>query len=322
MSDTLPLFEETTAPFRQELKESLTRLAGKRIYFGTSSWKYEGWLGQIYSYERYLSRGRFSKRHFEQHCLREYAETFPMVCGDFSFYQFPTPAFWKQLFDSAPQQLQFSFKIPEEITVPRFPSHPRYGARAGRKNDSFLDLRLLDESFLRLLAPYQARVPLLIFEFGAACGEIFEPMEFAERLHRFLRALPKTFRYAVEVRDAAFLEEPSHLRVLKEEGVAHVFNAWTKMPALANQLQQESAFTADFTVVRALLKAGRSYEQAVASFSPYRSIQEPDPGSRQAIRDIIVRCVRRGEPAYIYVNNRLEGNAPMTIHEILADLDL
>ena len=83
-----------------------------------------------------------------------------------------------------------------------------------------------------------------------------------------------------------------------------------------------TAFTTNLTVVRALLKAGRSYDQAVSNFSPYRTIQEPDSGSRQAIRDVIVRSMRRGEPAYIYVNNRLEGNAPMTIHEILTELDL
>ncbi len=322
MSDTLPLFEEPTAPFRRELKERLDRLARNRIYLGTSSWKYEGWLGQIYSQERYLARGRFSKRQFEQHCLREYAEIFPLVCGDFSFYQFPTVAFWKQLFENSPSQLQFSFKIPEEITLPFFPSHPRYGLRAGKKNDQFLDCPLLERAFLQLLAPYQMRVPLLIFEFGAICGELFGAAEFAERLQRFLSALPSTFRYAVEIRNAAFLEEPAYLAVLKEQSVSHVFNAWTKMPPLREQVRQETAFTANLTVVRALLKAGRSYEQAVSNFSPYHTIQEPDPGSRQAIRDVIVRSMRRGEPAYIYVNNRLEGNAPMTIYEILTDLDL
>jgi hypothetical protein len=32
------------------------------VYFGTSSWKYEGWLGSIYTPERYLTRGKFSKK--------------------------------------------------------------------------------------------------------------------------------------------------------------------------------------------------------------------------------------------------------------------
>ena len=73
-----------------------TELGAKGVFIGTSSWKYEGWLGQIYTRERYLSRGKFSRRVFEQECLREYSETFPAVCGDFAFYQFPTEEFWRK----------------------------------------------------------------------------------------------------------------------------------------------------------------------------------------------------------------------------------
>ena len=63
----------------------LNELRERNIWIGTSSWKYEGWLGQIYTAERYSTRGRFSKKKFEETCLEEYAETFPIVCGDFSF---------------------------------------------------------------------------------------------------------------------------------------------------------------------------------------------------------------------------------------------
>ncbi len=30
------------------------------MFFGTSSWKYPGWVGSIYSQERYLTRNKFS----------------------------------------------------------------------------------------------------------------------------------------------------------------------------------------------------------------------------------------------------------------------
>ena len=103
------------------------------ISIGGSSWKYEGWLGQIYRRERYLSRGRFSKKIFEAECLREYSEVFPTVCGDFAFYQFPTQEFWDKLFALAPEHFRFAFKVPEQITCKVFPIHPRYGAQAGRR---------------------------------------------------------------------------------------------------------------------------------------------------------------------------------------------
>ena len=103
----------------------------ENIYIGGSSWKYEGWLGQVYSRARYLTRGKFSKRVFETKCLREYAETFPTVCGDFSFYQFPTEDYWRKLFALVPEGFRFAFKVPEQITCKVFPTHARYGAAGG-----------------------------------------------------------------------------------------------------------------------------------------------------------------------------------------------
>lgn len=298
----------------------LRALAAEGIYFGTSSWKYEGWLGSIYSPGRYTARGRFSERKFQTECLAEYAETFPAVCGDFSFYQFPSPEYWKQLFTSVPTSLLFAFKVPEEITVASWPHHARYGVRAGQANSSFLNAGLFDRQFADPLGPYQDRVATLIFEFGTIPRSVFAtPGEFAGRLDEFLTALPGGYRYAVEVRNPEYLV-PGYFATLARHGVAHAFNAWTRMPSLADQLETPGAFTADFTVVRALLRAGRTYEQAVARFSPYERIGEPDPPTRDAIARIADAARRSGRPAYVFVNNRLEGHAPTTIEAVAATL--
>jgi hypothetical protein len=112
------------------LAPKLRALAEQTVFFGMSSWKYDGWLRSIYSLERYQTRGKFSQKKFEQECLTEYAETFPIVGGDFSFYQFPSPSYWKNLFDESPASHRFGLKVPEEITVPECPAHARYGKRA------------------------------------------------------------------------------------------------------------------------------------------------------------------------------------------------
>ena len=161
------LFEEPGAFDRAGLAARLHDLAAGGIYLGGSSWKYEGWIGQIYSRDRYLSRGRFSRQRFEAECLREYTETFPTVCGDFAFYQFPTEDFWRKLFHQAPEDFRFAFKVPEQITCKVFPTHPRYGAQAGKPNESFLDAGVLQEMLLKPLRPYGAKTALLILEFGA-----------------------------------------------------------------------------------------------------------------------------------------------------------
>jgi uncharacterized protein YecE (DUF72 family) len=315
--ENLPLFEEPREFDREGLHAKLAALAAEDVYIGTSSWKYEGWIGQIYSRERYIVRGRFSEKRFQAECLNEYAATFPIVCGDFSFYQFPSETYWQRLFHSAPPSLKYAFKVPEEVTVKTFPTHPRYGPRAGGTNETFLNAELFRSGFLDLLEPYRDRVAALIFEFGSFSKQSYRDAgEFLRELGPFLACLPAGFRYAVEIRNPDFLGQ-DYFACLNERGVAHVFNAWTRMPALSVQMRLPGAWTAGFTVARALLRQGRPYEQAVAAFSPYNEIKDANPEARRALRELIAHARERHEPSYIFVNNRLEGNAPQTIEAIV-----
>jgi uncharacterized protein YecE (DUF72 family) len=316
--ENLSLFEEAPAP-RRRLAERLRALAGEGVYFGTSSWKYEGWLGGIYTPERYFTRGKFSRKKFEAECLAEYAETFPAVCGDFSFYQFPSESYWQRLFGSAAGRLQFGFKVPEEITVGTWPSHARYGARAGQANESFLDAGLFERAFARPLERYRERVGAVIFEFGTFSKSQYEGVApFVADLRGFLAQLPAGFRYGVEIRNREFLDVP-YLECLREFNVAHVFNSWTRMPELGQQTAFAEAYTADFVVSRALLRPGRAYEQAVKQFQPYERVQEPNEGARAALRELMERARRRGQLAFLFVNNRLEGHAPGTIEAVAGE---
>lgn len=303
--------------FRNKLAQALAALAKDRIFIGTSSWKYEGWLDQIYTPSNYLYHGRFSKKAFERDCLREYAEIFPTVCGDFAFYQFPTEAFWQRLFERAPAGFQFAFKVPEQITCRLFPNNPRYGAQGGLENPSFLDSYLLHAEFLKPLEAYQDRIAVLIFEFGAfAKGAFSSVAEFVERLDPFLAELPAHFRYAVEIRNEELLDR-EYFACLRSHGVGHVFSAWAKMPELGAQLAIPESITTDFIVSRALLRRGRKYEQAVQLFSPYKELRDPYPEVRASLRELIERAREERRKAYIYVNNRIEGNAPETIMAVV-----
>ncbi len=315
------LFEEPGGFDRDALAEKLRELARQRIYIGGSSWKYEGWLGQIYSRERYLSRGRFSRKAFESECLREYAETFPIVCGDFAFYQFPREEFWRKLFAQTPAGFQFAFKVPEQITCKVFPAHARYGPQAGKENEEFLNARLFLETFLRPLLPHRERTAVLIFEFGTFNQRGFEDLPaFLDRLDPFLASLPPDFRYAVEIRNPEFLSA-DYFSCLRSHGVAHVYNAWSRMPELGRQITIPDSKTADFVVSRALLRFGRSYENAVAAFRPYTEIRDPNPEVRRSMRQLIGRAKEKNETLMLFVNNRLEGNSPATILSIVSDPD-
>ena len=226
--------------------------------------------------QRYVTRGKFSQSKFEAECLAEYAATFPIVCGDFAFYQFPSPDYWKRLFDQTPASFLFGFKVPEEITVAHWPRHARYGTRAGNANEAFLNADLFATLFTRRLEPYAGQVATLIFEFGTLPKSTFPTVDdFLARLDPFLEALPGGFRYGIEIRNKEYLG-PGYFGLLARHGVAHVFNAWTRMPELGEQQELPGAFTADFTVVRALLSKGCNYEQAVQTLHPLQA----RPGAR------------------------------------------
>jgi hypothetical protein len=60
----LKLTRDTPAIRRFVAPAGLRHLAVDKLFVGTSSWKYEGWLDQIYSPERYVAKGRFSAKRF------------------------------------------------------------------------------------------------------------------------------------------------------------------------------------------------------------------------------------------------------------------
>ena len=267
--DTLPLFDEPVPGTRSPLATRLRELAAQGIYFGTSSWKYPGWLGSIYTPQRYFTRGRFSQKKFEAECLAEYAETFPAVCGDFSFYQFPSDRNWLRLFAGVPRDLLFAFKVPEEVTVQTWPTHARYGARGGTENASFLNAELFARMFAGPLEPYAAHVGVMIFEFGTLPKRAYDGVEaFVKDLSGFLAALPRGWRYAVEVRNPEYLD-PLYFDCLRAWNVAHVFNAWTRMPEISEQIAIEAAYTADFLVARGqVAPEGAALNRRLRSSSP------------------------------------------------------
>lgn len=315
--ENLQLFEAPGTDERPEfalrLGRRLGELSARGVHLGASSWKYEGWLGQVYSRGRYETRGRFSRKKFEETCLAEYALTFPAVGGDFSFYQFPSDDFWRRLFTGLSRPLLFGFKSPEMVTVRQWPAHARYGGRAGQPNEMFLNAELFENAFARPLSAYREHVGVMMFEFGTFNKSQYENVEaFARDLDAFLARLNPQFRYAVEIRNREFLDAP-YFDTLRRHHVAHVFNAWTRMPELKIQTAIPEAYSADFTVSRALLRAGRTYEQAVKTFEPYTHVQDPDPAARDALRELIDRALKKHQTTFVFVNNRLEGNAPATL---------
>jgi len=318
--ESLPAMRLTRA---QRIGDRLESLARQGVYVGTSSWKYPGWLGQVYDPARYAYRGRLSERRFRDECLAEYATIFPTVCGDFAFYQFPTPEMWEGIFSVLPAGYKFALKIPEHVTMERFPNQPRYGERAGQVNTSFMDPALVKSMLLDRIEPYRDKLGPLIFEFTAIhSGELCKPPDFADALDRMLSRLPcDKYEWAVEIRNPQFLDGGgAYLDVLREYGVAHVLNSWTRMPPVHEQMRIAKIFTAKHVVSRWLLKPGRAYAEAVEAFAPYERIKDPYPEGRQSLRELIEQFLPDDRVFYAFINNRFEGSAIETIENVLSDV--
>jgi uncharacterized protein YecE (DUF72 family) len=240
-----------------------------------------------------------------------------VVGGDFSFYAVQEQKFWDRLFNSASSTLRFVLKMPEDFTVKRYSSSSRYGEKAGQENPTFLDAGAFMGQFLSPLEPYRKRVPALVFEFGTFAQSVYpQPDPFFRDLDRFLADVPGTFRYAVEIRNEEFLK-PEYFHMLGEHQVAHVFNAWTRMPPRAKQIQDPLAFSADFAVVRALLRVGRSYENPLNAFASYTAVKEVNQHGREAMAELILRSREKRRSMYMLVNNRFKGFAPGTSNAVV-----
>ena len=282
------------------------------VRFGASSWNYPGWKGLVYQRD-YEGRGASARM------LEEYAR-FPLfrtVGIDSSFYAPPTEAVLASYAEHLPPGFPCVSKVWNQLTVHTF-SKAQDKARAGQVNPDFLNPDLFLEA---VYEPYQRHFAdhagPFVFEFqtiGRGSGVTAE--RFAARLDEFFSALPREGTYAVELRNEEFLT-PMYFAVLREHGVAHVFNSWTRMPPIGDQLDLPGAVSGPFLVARALLRPGRSYDEAVDAFAPYDRILEPSAPLRRDLVRLIETAVHTRIPAYLLVNNRAEGSAPLTVAEVL-----
>jgi uncharacterized protein YecE (DUF72 family) len=278
------------------------------VRFGTSTWNYPGWHGLVYQ-EDYGPKGAAAKM------LREYA-AFPLFATvgiDSSYYGPPTEAVLTSYAEHLPPGFPCVSKVWSQITVHTF-TKAQDPDRAGSRNPDILNPDLFIEEIYR---PYQryfaANTGPFVFEFQTIAKHSGIDAEgFASRLDEFFSALPRDAQYAVEVRNDDFLT-PMYFAVLREHGVAHVFNSWTRMPPIGHQLDLPGAISGSFILARALLRPGRTYDEAVDVFAPYDRIREPNPKLRRDLVRLVETAVQARMPAYLLVNNRAEGSAPLTI---------
>jgi uncharacterized protein YecE (DUF72 family) len=288
--------------------EALAARIPEEIHFGTSTWTYPGWKGLVYSRD-YPATGATAEM------LAEYARfpLFSTVGIDSSFYRPPDEKLLARWAEALPEGFRCVSKVWDRITVHTH-AKAREKAKAGQENPDFLNPELFEEA---VIEPYRrafaGHIGPFVLEFQTIQKRTgIGAQEFADRLDAFFSALPRDVPYAVELRNEEFLTPP-YFAVLREHGVAHVFNSWTRMPPIGTQLDLPGAIGAPFIVARALLRPGRYYAEAVDAFAPYDRIRDANPELRADLVRLIETAMATRIPAYLIVNNRAEGSAPLTI---------
>ena len=309
---------------REELKQRVAELATKGVYIGTSSWKYPGWCGTLYDRGRYEWRGRFAESRFNRDCLAEYSEVFKTVSVDAAYYTFPSRKYLEGMAQLVPDDFRFGFKVTDAITIKRFPKLDRFGDLAGKANENFLNAELFAQSFLAPCESIRSKVGLLMFEFSRFWPNDYEHgRDFIADLDNFLGRLPQGWPYGIELRNRNWLR-PQYFECLAKYRITHVFNSWEAMPPVSEQMALAGSHTNPaLTAARFLLKPGRQYEEAVKMFQPYDTIKDEYPEARAAGRTLIAEGSVAGSQrtTFIFVNNRLEGNALSTITAMVETSD-
>ena len=288
------------------------------IRFGTASFAYEGWKGIVY-HERYRQAS------FKVDCLREYVqfEPFQTVEFDFPFYRPPTEAQLSRYAAALPDGFPVISKVWEELTMPRFPELPRHRERAGKENPRYLDARVFREEVLPAYErAFSGHMGPFVLEFPTERQPSPDRREaFLASLDLFLTEVPRQHAYAVELRTPSYFV-PEYFDVLRRHGASHVFNWWTRAPGLLEQWEAAQPLPARFTVTRILVAPGMAYEAAVERFRPYDRIQAPREDMRRDLVRLVRHITEAGADAFVLVNNRAEGCAPLTIRALARELGI
>lgn len=301
---------------QRELEGIRDRLPAK-LRLGTSSWTFPGWAGLVY-HQRYPSQ-----RAFLRDSLAEYAKHPLMrtVGVDRGYY---TPvseeelaAYSKQL----PDDFRAAMKVWQRVTMPGYPKHPRYGSDAGKENPSFLDAELFAQAVHEpALAGFKRHMGPWVVEIAPSPSPL-DPSWFCEKLDAFLEAAPKDFPFAVELRNRKLLTA-EYARTLQKHGASHVFNYWSRMPKIADQMRLDGLLESSLLVVRLLLPPGQRYAELKEAYAPFDRLVAPQLEMRQDVARLVREALERDMECYVIVNNKAEGSSPLTVRalaELLVD---
>jgi uncharacterized protein YecE (DUF72 family) len=285
-----------------------------RLRIGTCSWKYDSWKGLYYDSAR---------KYRADDYLPDYARHLGSVEVDQWFWslfpggvRLPERKTVETYAASVPEDFVFTVKAPNSLTLTHYYAKQaaQHAAYAGRPNDRFLRVDLLEE-FLDRLAPLGKKLGPVMFQFEYLNRQKMpSKAAFFERFGELIDRAPKDFRYAVETRNPNYLSR-EFFEFLKGRGVGYVYIEGYYMPPIRQVFESHRPGTADFCVIR--LHGGDRLEIEETTGEVWNRIVAPKPDGIEAAARIVADNARRGITTFLNVNNHFEGSAPLTVERFL-----
>lgn len=266
--------------------------------FGTSSWSAKSWVGSFYP-----------EGSRPADFLALYARCFDTVEADVTYYRVPSRSMVQGWRRKTPPGFTLSAKYPRSVV------HAGQGPvpdaqrllcteHVGRESDAFL----------AAMGELGEKCGPLVLQFPYFNRKAFaSPEPFLERLERFLGELPKDFRYAVEVRNKAWVGEEL-LAVLRQHGAAFVLLDLVYMPHPDELFADLDLVTADFSYAR-LIGDRKKLDALTDRFD--RVVVDQTPRlTRWA--EVLERMSESVDELFVYANNHYAGHGPATAAQLAA----
>ena len=256
----------------------------QQVRIGTCGWSYQDCSGVFYP--KGTAPGEY---------LTFYAERYPIVEVDSTFYRSRSRKIVEGWRDKTPELFGFSLKVPQVIT------HEKLLANCETELAAFLSaVRLLGDKLL-----------CCCLQFGYFNKKAFESLDaFMERLEPFLAAWPDDVPVAVEIRNKNWLTE-QFAECLRSHRASWVLSDQAWMPSPLSLAQKLDPATGPFGYVRLL--GDRKEVDKLTKKLDHVAIDRQDQIEEDAEA---IRLLAKRVPVLAFVNNHFAGYAPETVREL------
>jgi len=260
------------------------------VRIGSCGWSYDDWKGVFYP------AGTRAADY-----LSLYAQQYPIVEVDSSFYRTPSRKMVEGWLARTPEHFGFSLKVPQSIT------HEKVLRDCQAEVDGFL-------AAARLLGP---KLLCCVLQFSYFNRTHFSSaQEFLDLLDPFLASWPRDVPLAVEIRNKNWLKPP-FIECLRKHRAVWVLTDQAWMPSPLELVKQFDVLTGPFAYIRLL--GDRAAVDRLTSKLDHVVIDRTEQIQADAEA---IGALRERAPVLVFVNNHYAGYSPATIEALRRALGL